>query len=181
MAFSSNFADRIWNKLYNVYVPDQVTLDPGYIKIRGTYVTGNKNIDQMLSNNFTNVMIPVISILEKFEDGIEVQIPSREDMITIHKDIELYLAEWREHIRYDINLDVQENKDLLLSLERLSKHIYEKAKPREVIDNLFLSKKIGLINPIQEAEEKRKEVTKPNYDGIGSLVRSKTKPQGRFD
>jgi len=50
----------------------------------------------------------------------------------------------------------------------------------EVIDNLFLHKKIGLVSPLQQAEESRKPISKPDYEGISSLVRSKTKPQGRF-
>jgi len=181
MSFASQHASKIWNKLYVVLIPDQVTLEKGYIQKFGTHVTGNKQVDEMLSKNQTRVMIPVIKILEYFEDGIEVQIPSREDMIQMHKDMEAYLAEWRDHIKFDINLSVNQNKELLLALEKLSKHIYEKARPRELIDNLFLSKRIGIVNPLQQVAEQKKEVVKPDYEGIGRLVRSKTpKPQGRF-
>lgn len=180
MSFNSQYQSLIWNKLYTVYIPDQLTLPPQYVKRFGTHVTGDKEIDKMVSNNLTLVMIPVIKILEYYEDGIEIQIPSREDMIQMHKDIELYLQEWREHLRVDINIDVHSNKDLLLSLEKLSRNLYNKAKPRELIDNLLTTKRIGLMNPLQMHVENTKEIVKREYEGISSLVKSKTKPQGRF-
>lgn len=135
----------------------------------------------MLATNFTMVKISVAAILSYFLEGIEVRIPSREDMVQMHKDMELYLGEWREYLRVSINVQVDEHKDLIIGLEKLSKYIYEKCKSKEVIDSLFLPKKFGLTNPLQEIEQRTKPVEKPSYEGIASLVRSKTsKPVGRF-
>jgi hypothetical protein len=183
MAFPSQHASKIWNKLYTVLIPDQVTLNVGYVKKFGTHVTGNKVVDDMLSKNQTQVMIPVATMLEYFEDGIEIQIPSRDDMIAMHKDMEAYLAEWRDHIKYDINTDLLQHKVFILSLEKLSKHIYEKAKPRELVDNLFKKQTFGLLNPLAQIAEDKREVHKPDYEGISKLVRTKAapnKPTGRF-
>ena len=153
--FVSEHAPKIWNNLYTVYIPEQITLDPEHIRRFGTYITQNKQVDKMLETNMTLVKIPISKVLEYFDMGIEVQIPSREDMITMHKHIELYLAEWKEYIRVSVHghMDAQNHKDLISTLEKLSKHIYEKAKPKEVIDNLFISKKVnfGLLNPILNA------------------------------
>ena len=180
MTFPSMHASKIWDNLYTVYIPEQTTLDPEHIRRFGTYITQNKNVDKMLENNLTMVKIPISKILDYYDRGIEVQIPNREDMITMHKHIELYLAEWKEYIRVSIHgqMDAQNNKELITALEKLSKHIYEKAKPREVIDNLFISKKvnIGLVNPLVRAEEERKVVEKPDYQGIRNLI--KRKPGG---
>lgn len=179
--FQSQYADRIWERLYKVYIPDQLTLSPEYIKRFGVHVTGNKDVDEMLTRNTTLVMIPVAKILEYFEDGQQIEIPSREDMIQMHKDIELYLEEWRDHIRRDINSSVNENKQLILSLEKLSKEIYNKAKTKEVINNLFLKEQIGIVNAFDRIAEDSKEHNKPDYSGISSLVRGKSnKPLGRF-
>lgn len=183
MSFPSQYATKLWDKLYTVLIPDQVTLNTGYIKKFGTHVTGDKKVDDMLARNQTRVMIPVIQILVYFEDGVEIQIPSREDMIQMHKDIEGYLSEWRDQIKYALNLDLHNNKELLLSLEKLSKHIFEKAKPRELVENLFKKQTFGLLNPLALLEEERREVHKPDYEGISRLVRSKAapnKPTGRF-
>lgn len=180
MTFPSMHAPKIWDNLYTVYIPEQITLNPEYIKRFGVYITQNKQIDKMLENNLTMVKIPIIQILDYYDRGIEVQIPSREDMITIHRHIELYLAEWKEYIRTSIHgqMDAQNNKELITALEKLSKCIYDKAKPHEVIPNLFISKnvQIGLVNPLVRAEEERKVINKPDYQGIRQLI--KRKPNG---
>lgn len=177
MVFPSKYATHIWDTLYTVYIPDQLTLNKDYIRRFGVYITQNKQIDEMLKTNFVMVKIPIIKILEYFLDGIEIQIPSREDMIQIHKHIEAYLSEWREHIRTSVhgNIDAQNHKDLILSLEKLSKYIYEKAQPKEVLDNLFLRKenKIGIMNPMQQHMEMNKPIQKPDYQGIAMLIKRK--------
>lgn len=92
-------------------------------------------------------------------------------MIAIHKAIENYLGEWKEHIRYEINIDRTKHKDLLLSLERMSKLIYAKAYPREVIDTILIDKNIGLASPMDILRQPAQDITKPDYNGIGSLLR----------
>lgn len=174
MAFYSQYAHLIWDTLYNAYIPDQLTLNPDYVKKFGVYVSGNKNIDNMLSTNLTHVKIPVIKMLEYYDSGISIEIPSREDMINIHKDIEKYLAEWKQNATYAINNDLDQHKNLLLSLEKLSKYIYEKAKPREVIDNLFMNRQFAIVNPIQQVQEEARTVNKPDYEGISKLIKSKS-------
>ena len=181
MTFPSQYAPRIWDSIYRVYIPDFDTLDPNYIKRFGVYVTQDKQIDEMIKTNFIMVMIPVIRILEYYNQGVEIQIPSREDMIKMHKDIELYLSEWKEYLRVSIhgNMDAQNHKELITSLEKLSKYIYEKAKPKEVLENLFLKKenRIGLMNPLLLHVEENKPIEKPDYQGIANLIRKK-KPIG---
>lgn len=181
MSFPSLHAPKIWDKLYTVLIPDQLTLNKDYLSKFGTHITGVRQVDSMLSTNLTTVKIPVIRILEYYEEGYLIQIPSREDMLTMHKDIESYLSEWRDHIKYDINLSLSQNRELLLSLEKLSRYLYDKAKPSELIDNLFTKNTLGMvINPLQQIEAARKVPNKPDYEGISSLIKSKTKPQGRF-
>lgn len=181
MAFVSNYSDRLWNAIYRADIPDQLSLDPEYIRIFGVHITGDRQSDETLKTMFTTVMITPIQMIDYFEKGLEIRIHNREDMIKIHKDIELYLNEWREHIKYDINLNIEEHKTLILSLEKFSKTIYTKAKNVEIIDNLFTKKKIGLVNPLEALTERTKPTARPDYEGISKLVRSKTtKPLGRF-
>lgn len=175
MTFQSEHAPRIWDDLYAVYIPDFVTQNADYIRKFGVPSSGDKKIDAMMASNLTFVKIPIIKILEYFDKGIEVQIPQREDMLTIHRNIEKYLDEWRMHMRYDINSSAQQNKQLLLNMEKLSKLIYDKARGREIINSMFTVKKFGLMNPLQAAIEEKKEVTKPDYQGIGELLRPKIK------
>lgn len=171
MSFQSTTATSIWEDLYNVYVPDFVTLNKDHIRKFGVPSSGNKEVDKMMSSNLTFVKIPIIKILEYYDNGVGVQIPERKDMIAIHKTIEKYLEEWREHIRYDINLNRMEYKPLLTGLEKLSKLIFEKAYPKEVVDALIAPKQFGLVNAFAQLKEDKREVVKPDYNGISSLLK----------
>lgn len=187
--FCSVHAQKIWDNLYTVYIPDLVTQDAEYLKRFGHHVSQYKPVDEMLKTNLILVKIPIIKILEYYVEGIEIQIPSREDMITMHKHLELYLEEWREYIRNSVHgqVDAELHKDLILSLEKLSKYVYEKAKPRELLENLFLANKtrpgIGLVNPLVRAEQEQRVVDKPDYNSIKQLIKKKNNNSdsgGRF-
>lgn len=186
MSFPSKYAHEIWDILYEVKIPDALTLDREYIKIFGTYVTGNKQIDESLKTSFTTVKIPIIRILEYYLEGVEIQIPRREDMIAMHKSIERYLQEWKDYITYSINSsDIEKHKKLITGLEKLSKVIYDKATTREVLDNLFIGKQVqfGLMNPLARVEEEKKieNTNKPDYEGISTIIKKKTsKGNSRF-
>jgi hypothetical protein len=175
MTFDSQHAFKIWDKLYTVRVPDQLTLDPSYIERFGVPVANDPNVDKMMSTNFTTVMIPIIKIMEYFLNGVEVQIPSREDMIQIHKDIEDYLGEWEYYVKHTMHgkTDLEQHKTLISSLEKLSKHIYNRAGPKEVIENLFVETKLGFMSPLEESMVKEKEPDKPDYTSIMRLIKNK--------
>lgn len=171
MSFHSVNAERIWEDLYNAYVPDFVTMNRDYIRKFGVPSSGNKDIDKMMSTNLTFVKIPIIKILEHYDNGVVVEIPSRPDMIAIHKAIESYLDEWRAHLTYDLNAEKDQHKTLILNLEKLSKLIFDKANPREVMDTIIAPKKFGLLNIKGRQAEQNKEHIKPDYNGIGSLLK----------
>lgn len=171
MSFHSVYAGQIWEDLYNAYVPDFVTMNRDYIRKFGVPSSGNKDVDKMMSTNLTFVKIPIIKILEHYDNGIVVEIPSRQDMIAMHKAIEVYLQEWRDHLTYDLNSDKQEHKTLILGLEKLSKLIFDKAYPREVMDTILSEKKFGLLNVKGRQLEQAKEYIKPDYNSISALLK----------
>ena len=176
MSFPSQFAHLIWDKLYTVLIPDYVTLDASYIRRFGVHVTDNKAVNAGLLNATTTVMLPLIKIVEYYTSGYTVQVPSRDDMLQMHKDIEKYLQEWREHITYSINTSHEQHKELLLTLDKFSKYIYEKASAREVLLDRIQTLKIGRVNNFVKIEEEKKldTMSKPDYNGISQLVKSKT-------
>lgn len=179
MSFQSQYAERIWEDLYAVYVPDFVTMNRDYIRKFGVPSSGHKEVDRMMSTNLSYVKIPIIKILEYYDSGVEVQIPSRVDMIAIHKHIEGYLGEWKDHIKYDINLNRGEHKSLLLALEKLSRLIFGKAQPKEVMEQVLTPKQFGLANVLHRHKDVERELSKPDYEGISNLLRP-TAGRGRF-
>lgn len=180
MAFYSEHAPRIWDDLYTAMIPDHVTQSPAHLRVFGTHSSGNKEVDRMMSTNLTTVKIPIIKMVEYFDNGVVVEIPKRESMLEIHRNIEKYLSEWRHHMETAVNLDIHKHKDLVSSLESLSKLIYGKANPEEVVLNPLKAVNLGLISPIVQMQMDKQPVQKPDYEGIGRLIRQKTKPTQRW-
>lgn len=174
-------SSKIWVQLRRAIIPEELTYDPQYLKKRGLPITGVKEYDSVLSNKKIEVYIPIIKMVEYYNNGIPIEITNREEMINIHRDIELYLNEWRDHIKYSINNDITKYKDLLLSLEKFSKAIYDRATSQEVIRQKIENISIGMKSTIQERKEieEIKHQVKPDYDGILSLVKNK-KPLNRY-
>lgn len=177
MSFPSNYSHLIWDKLYTVLIPDSVTLNSEYIRRFGVHVTNDRKINEGLVNATTTVMLPVIKIVEYYSSGLTVQVPNREDMLQMHKDLEKYLQEWREHITYSINSSHEQHKELLNTLSKFSKYIYEKASAREVLLDRIQTLKIGRVNKFVEIEENKKldTMSKPDYSGIDALIKSKNR------
>lgn len=172
MPFKSKYDNLIWERLYTARIPNIPTMDTDYIKTRGIHVTNDRNIDKMIKTDKVTVMIPIAKILEYYTEGIEIEILSREDLLSIHKSIELYLDEWKQHLTYDINLDKNQYKELLVSLEKLSKDIYERAKPSEVLSSYTFKSNFGMVNSLQKLN-KEQNIDKPDYQGISEYFKNK--------
>jgi len=169
--FKSKYADLIWNELFTCYIPDILTLDDYYIKYRGIPITGDKQLDSAMVYNKTQVKIPIIKILEYFNNGVEIEIPSREDLLKIHRYIEAYLNEWKFHIEHSINIDITNYKEMLMQLEKLSRYIYDKAKPEEVSTHFDIRDLFGIRAKLDEVSHKASE--KPEYDSITRLIKKR--------
>jgi hypothetical protein len=175
MSFNSVYAPRIWDDLYTVLIPDILTQNPDYLRKFGVTVTGNKAFDATISTNHTTVKIPIIKILEYFLQGHCIQIPSRQDMINIHKNIENYLQEWRDYLHSSLHakVDIELNKELIFGLEKLSKYIYSRAHPQELIDeSLTAVAKFGLTTALSKLKQQSQTPqSKPNYSSISELLK----------
>lgn len=173
--FDSKFANKIWKKLYTVRIPDRLTLSDSYIRNRGVTTSRDKMYADMMDDNYTTVKIPVIKMLEYYIDGLDLLIPSREDMITIHKDIEGYMMEWRRYMESSINNQSSKYASMLLDLEKLSKYIYNKASPKEV--SVFKSDdmpKFGMKIDLKPIHKKEPEpIIKNEYEGISKLLKNR--------
>lgn len=175
MSFYSQHADKIWNNLYTVCIPDAMTMNPDYTRIFGVPISGCEQIDKDMVNQYTTVKIPIITIMSYFEEGIVVMIPSREDMLDMHRAIDLYLSEWTEYLRTSINDDGSEHKDLISGLDKMSKLIYGKAAAKEIGASLFPAQRFGLVNPLQASLAKQEDPVKPNYNSITELLKKRQK------
>ena len=185
MSFHSKYATLIWDGLYSVEIPDHLTINPDYLKKFGTYSTGDRKYDEMLSNTFVTVMLPIIQLINYYQAGVEVRIPTRESLVKMHKDMELYLGEWKNHVQTSIHgkMDYEQHKEMITSIENFSKHIYGRLNPSELVNQLFskraMKKRIGLINPLEDKrEEVEQQLDKRDYEGIRKLIQSSRNKNG---
>lgn len=176
MSFPSQYATQIWDTLYTVDIPDDLTLNRDYIRKFGVYSTGDPKKDAILSNRFVTVKIPVITIMEYFLSGMEIRIKSRQDLNAIYKSIQNYLQEWRDYMKYNLNTDEGQYKELLISLDKLGKYIYDKLSGDEVVERIFTKKPIGIQNPLDRLNKGSLEpIEKPEYEGLTNIVKGKTR------
>lgn len=164
----------IWDNLYTAYVPDVVTQNTDFLKIFGVRTSGDKKIDEMLSTNTTQVMIPIITIVEYYDQGIPVLIPKREDMLAMNRDITLYLAEWEYNMKYDINIS-EVPRELMISLDKFCKYIYNKATAKEIVGDKINSMRFGLRPRLEVEPTQETSMIKPDYEGISKLIRQRTR------
>ena len=180
MPFYSQHADKIWNRLYTVSIPDLLTQNPDYIKKIGYPSTGNKTIDEGLKNTMVTVMIPVIKIAEYYNDGIAVAMPSRKDMLEMYSSITSYLNEWLDYSKNSINseTDIVSNKSTINILEKLAKELHSRARDKELITTLFGDRKLGfgITTDYQRLTEEQRDNPRPDYEGISNLIKKKRNP-----
>lgn len=173
--FTSHYAPMLWDRVYSVVIPEYVNQDSDYLNRWGHHITGDKKVDNILKGRKKTIMISVIKMAQYQSEGIPIALTNREDMIEIHKNIEGYLAEWKEHLQYSLNPGANTPKDLLLALEKLSKIIYEKASIIEVNSSIIERMSFGLKSTMDvvQDQERIKQMDKTDYVGISELFKKK--------
>lgn len=162
--FPSQYAPKLWDKLYNVIIPDVLTLEDDYIRTFGVRLSGDKKVDADVHKRKIHSMLNVIAIAHYFNEGIPVEFLHREDLATIYKDIVGYLGEWKEYLRTQINVNPAEYQELLDALDKFAAELYLRLNPREIKPD---TPSFGLRRIFQKSEEASE---KPPYEGIRELV-----------
>ncbi len=181
MSFASKHSDKLWNTIYTVRIPEHSTMNSDFIRKFGVRLTGDKAVDKARHNAFTTAMITVIKMLEYYTEGIEIAIVNRDDMVTIHRDIESYLEEWRSYLAHGMNVNMENHKKLIYDLERFSMDLYDRCKIVEIVIPAKAPKGFNLLSSdIMTPESKQQPTSKPDYDKITDLVRKKIRSNERF-
>lgn len=173
--FESRYVDEIFKKTYVCSIPDHLTLDDDYIRIRGVPTSHNRVVADMMSTSFIDVRITIVEILNYFMNGIEVRIPTRDKLIEIHTNIEGYLTEWRSYLQGSINSRHTKYTDMLNDLEAMSKSIYNRLNKNEVATKITRKEDIGfgMRSLLFDKLAQNQVEDKPDYDGISKIIKSK--------
>lgn len=175
-AFESRFAEYILENIYRCTVPDNATRTEGYLDLVGSPSTGFAEYDREIRNTRVSVVVNIPTILEYYLNGIDVDIPSPDDRLEIHKLIVGYLDEWRYHIANSINVRVTEHDKFLKDLEELSRALYETmsddyADPEENHMPTFIHRPINIVERPSVVHERRDYDDK--YGSIFDVINAK--------
>lgn len=142
----------LWDDLYLVRYPKLQTTSIEYLKTFGTYITGDKNIDKTLANEWITSMISISKMVDFYKDGAQIKIVNEGDVVKIYTAISDHLEQWINYLRFGINTGNSPIDDLI-AMDRFAHEIYEHAKyhfnPNFL--NSYLSNKMLNITKINAA------------------------------
>jgi len=137
-----NWADVIFNKLYKVRVPLLSTYSEEELDIVGipfNVIDGDNHDAHELT---TIVMIPIVSMVEKYNNGFSVAVVEPRDMDQIYDVITNHLLAWRNHRATSLNQTALPAEDLVL-LDKFAQEIFGNNKKTIIKTNVIATKAFG--------------------------------------
>lgn len=157
-------AKPLWKELFRVLIPQLFLRSAEDISNFGSYTTLDKGIDSSLTNQWVNVMIPIVKMVEIYQEGGSIRIVDEKDTKIIYELISEHLSLWESTLRTGINIGDAPVSDLL-AMDTFAQALYPHAKQhfsqdligsilgREMIgmsalnpQNFFVQKKVSSLN-----------------------------------
>lgn len=172
----------VWDHLYRVAVPDILTASDTYLKHYGSYVTGDNQVDQMLRTNYSNVMLPLSTIIGYVDQGFDVKIYSRDDMLKMYKDIRSYLIEYDNIVAQRVNQGNVPYKDLIM-MDNFASMIYHRASLEELVDlserKTSMDTRLTFLSGLRPRDASVIHKEKPDYNEMASIFKKRMREYGR--
>lgn len=111
--FINDTTAKLWETLYKVRVPYQLTRSIADIEKYGTPITGNHDVDNSTLDDWITTMKPVSDIVDLFMEGKPVALVNREDMKTIYQDIQDHIYAWKKKLEVGVNIGDAPIEDLI--------------------------------------------------------------------
>jgi len=118
-----NWADVIFNKLYDAYVPIISTYSEDELDIVGVPLN---IIDDERHNSFNEkvlVKITIVDMIEKFNKGFAVSVAKQSDVEQIYDVIQKHLIAWRDYGVKSLNQASLPRDDLIL-MDKFANEIF---------------------------------------------------------
>jgi hypothetical protein len=117
----------LWDYLYTVRVPQLETMSKEYMRAVGTYITGDRGIDNALANQWITTMIPIHQMVEYHKKGSQLRIVNVADTKEIYEHIANHLEAWKHQLERGINIGDAPIEDLI-AMDRFAHDVYEHAR-----------------------------------------------------
>ena len=119
--------DKIWTYYYLVRVPELGCTSVDYMRQYGTYITGHKQIDQALSQQWMTRQMTIAQMVDLYRDGVQIKIVNESDVKDIYEAIASHLEGWRSQLEHGINIGDAPIDDLI-AMDDFANGVYEFAR-----------------------------------------------------
>lgn len=130
---------NLWEWYFKVRVPYLQSRSIEELRLTGTVLSGVKEIDNDIKNQWLTTMMPVAYMVELYQKNIPVKVVDSKDTKLIYDFISEHLHAWRHRLSQGINVGAAPINDLI-AMDEFANLVYEHAKyqfTRDIVDSLF--------------------------------------------
>lgn len=164
---------NIWEWYFKVKVPYLQSRPIELMKLIGTPVSGVKEIDKDIQNQWIVTMMPIAYMVELYQKGIPVSVVLPSDTKQIYDFISQHIYAWKRRLEVGINIGDAPIDDLI-AMDEFAHLVYEHARyqfTRETADSIISRHLTGLQRfNIHTFFNRDVVVNLNNKDGISSPV-----------
>ena len=173
------------------------TTSETYLKKMGVPITGDRNIDNEIHNQWITKQITIAQMVDYYKEGVQIKIVSRKDVETIYEYVSLHIKAWVSMLQNSMNLGDAPIDDLII-MDRFATELHGHVKyylTDEILDTFggqfrssvginkhgFFKPGTGIsINPLQSASvirintgDEEDEKKYPNRQSMGDFLKEK--------
>ena len=139
----------LWERLYLVRLPRLEVSSVEYLQTYGTYITGDKAIDQTSANHLITTMKPIHELADYHKQHVAIHLVHAHDAVEIYKAVFAHLEAWETKLRFGMNVGDAPVEDLI-ALESFARSVYFHAQhrmPAESATSSFIQGLLGFARP----------------------------------
>lgn len=128
----------IWDDLFRVRIPMLGSRSIEDIRMRGTVISGNKDVDADIKNRLIVTYLNIDKMVELYKQNVPVRVCDVNDTKVIYNNISDHINAWKRQLEVGINIGSAPVEDLLV-MDQFANTVFEHAKYQfngEAVDNL---------------------------------------------
>jgi|ERR1700752_2707831 len=161
--------DKIFSWYYKCSVPSFHSRTVEDIRQNGVVVTGIRDLDEGLKNDWIRKWLTINSMIEFYKRGVPVKVIDVKDTKDIYQTIQTHLVQWLELIRVGINIGDAPMDDLI-AMDRFAAVIYPYAKylitpealESALADHISATQRVNIMNFFSNAPKPTHGITRIN-------------------
>lgn len=158
--------------LYDVIVPELASRSDNDIRMYGTFISGNRDVDKDILKKTIRSAMSIFRMLELYKKGIPIRVVKSQDTKDMYESIQAYIYAWKYRLERGVNIGGAPLDDLV-ALDEFATSVYEPAKyhlKKEEVNSAIIShlSKVNPVNPSNFFNERynREMANLPRGDNI---------------